>query len=770
MAVITKTDLENAKLDAKSLEDVVNGTGTVTTRTGRAVKSVSKVISDIEAELDSLAVASVAQKYGHAPGTLVPAHPALLVDSYPAAGSVLVGPDGPDFGLKIPTGQAGTNAYVAFGQEIGNSNGRAGDVITITAKFRTSDHLTDTAPLVVKVGSMVDGVYTYEGKEVTGSIVVLYPSSSSVLVTARYTVQGGASEKPTILLQTTSIVTTGGDRYCYVDELSYNEPDVVIVDLVNEERNVSYVRTVHVKPDGTGDYYTVKAAVDAVGAGLGFYKRHRVFVHEGVYTDREIMIPRFCDVIGVGMLDRIWLKGELADSASPNDGTTASLRHAQTVWLQYTAKLKNLKVTAKNMQYPIHSDNVDGDAETIEVEDCHVEHYGNDGLLAYYVAHGGSAGDVSLGGTFGAGTHSGEHIRFKRTTCIGPQNGFGFHTQKDFAEPCLIEFIDSRAICTTPGGYGMFLQPMGSGRPDRLVIRGSEIRGSIFHTINWASVDPANQPSDQHRELEVHIEGSGPVTWLSDSRTSALLELRSTAGASSAVAVSGTGAIALFGDVPTYIPGGVGYAGRVYSQHTVYSNQDVPVSLGERLGNCTGTAKTLNITFDGAVNRTLTLNADYSGMDNPTVVAALNALLADGTRSFIVSQAYLSNPYDNRAPIFQHDLEVEVTNVDTTTILKGMVVAMSGGQYSGRVALASDAAKVIVGIALDDIVPGARGRVLKRGAHILQPHLLFSGTPSIAFGDEFGVSSTPGVIVESASVPLLRCIELRDAGAVFEIV
>lgn len=48
MAVITKQELEDASADAATLESVVNGTGSVTSRLGATIKTVRQVISEVE--------------------------------------------------------------------------------------------------------------------------------------------------------------------------------------------------------------------------------------------------------------------------------------------------------------------------------------------------------------------------------------------------------------------------------------------------------------------------------------------------------------------------------------------------------------------------------------------------------------------------------------------------------------------------------------------------------------------------------------------------
>lgn len=502
-----------------------------------------------------------------------------------------------------------------------------------------------------------------------------------------------------------------------------------------------YERLVVVNPDGTGDYTTLKAAVETVGAGSADNQRVLYHVHEGVYTDTDYFLPHYSDIIGIGALSNIWLKGELPENASLTDISLTS-----TVGMNRTTKLVNLRITCKNMRYPIHSDSsASANLALQEIEDCDIEHFGNDAARIWQAANGGDANGVwKEEQAFGCGTHSGEQIYSRRTRWAGHKNPFGFHTNKDFALPNYIE-LDNCQIVNTVGGLVGGVSNLGTGGTNHFVIRDCVIDGILVSdAVPWFSEVLANQRGKRTSETEITISGSSPVAWTSTD-SGVVLELRSIDAVASAVVVSGTGATALFGASPVIVAGGSGYPARIYSYHAIIGMAGT--SLGERLGNCTIVNKTLNIVFDGSINITLTLDQNYSAMNNVAVVSALNILLADGSRSF-----YVATPYNETAPIFQTDRETLVTNISAVVILKGMAVASAG-----RKATSADARPQIAGVALENIVPSATGRVLASG-NIHKNAVLFNGVISVAIGDVFGVSSTAGEIVESASVSLLRYI------------
>jgi hypothetical protein len=510
---------------------------------------------------------------------------------------------------------------------------------------------------------------------------------------------------------------------------------------------VRYIDTIVVKPDGTGDYTTLKAAITAEGGGVSLMQRLLYQVHEGVYTDVSHTLPTFADVTGIGKRENIWFKGELAASEA-----LATITATSTFDMNFTNKLKNIKVTCKNMRYPIHSDSSASSNRALqEVDDCHIEHLGNDEARAYQTGIGGNPGGVwTEEQAWGCGTHSGQRILSKRTRWVGPKSPFGFHTNKDFAEPCYVE-LDQCQVINPTGGVAMGCSPYGSGTPDRFVVKDCEIQGTFLANAgSWLSLALANARGSRISECEVFITGSSPVAAVS-TNTCNVLELRSIDSASSAVSVSGTGATAIFGSQPVYIDGGVGYPARVYSNHAI-TGPATGIGLGARLGDCSSVNKTLTVAFDGGASADLVLADNYTAMTNAQVVTALNTLLADGTRSF-----YEIDPYDETGPIFQPDRERRLKNNGATAILKGMAVAFDGSNVLGRIATSADARTLIAGIALENIVAGKVGRILKSG-HIHQNAVLFNGAVSLAYGDTFGVSSTAGKLVEAGAVPMLRYV------------
>lgn len=677
------------------------------------------------------------------------------------------------WGIRVPAGFSGLTTYRRYSFEADLLKKYVGTKLRIEMTLTTSADFTNETNLA---GNLLVW-YDNAGPSYAAATMYLTKLSATKIVAVAYwTITGHETDLgPYVQNTTPGARTTEGTwtladmRFTFVQS---GDEDESVLEQMSDYRTrvaasaaspseVSYVQTVLVKPDGSGNYTTVKDACAAV-VGMSALQRALIKVYPGVYTDTNYHIPNFCDVVGVGERDQIWLKGELPDNVA-----VATIPTVQTIWMNQTSRLRNLKITARNMRYPIHSDSgASGYRALQEIEDCYVEHIGNQGAKDYQTSIGGDPSGVwGSEHAWGCGTHSGQRIYSRRTHWVSRTSPFYFHTNRDFAEPCYVEVDRSHVICTTDTGNALVVQALGSGQPDRFVVKDSVVRGPLnINDQPWLSLLPENQRANR-MEVEVTISGCGPVAWDS-SQQAATLELRSIAGPLSSVSVSGTGADALFGKQPDVRAGSDGYAARVYGVWSIADGSSYfETSMGKRLGNCTSVAKGLNILFDGSVSKAIALSQDYTGMDNATVLGLLNAALADGAgRSF-----FISDPWENRAKVYQPDYDRVVKNTGTTAILKGMAVAMNGSQHNGRVMTSADAAALFYGVAMEDMPVGQFGRVQK-GGQVFSSHLLFEGTPSIGFGDTFVVSaSQPGRFVESTGTPLLRCVEVRGSRIAMEV-
>lgn len=686
-------------------------------------------------------------------------------------------------GVKIPMGSKGDQSYVGYKFPADSLKKFKDALVTVYVLLRTSADFTTESPLTgnLSVFTTASGLQQRSRRSSFQKL-----NSTTFLAAFEYWIQGDETHfRPYAQVTGSAVARTAEGFMTYAglwvsfDALGGQAtvPGSVPTSLADmaltyrkalgasatASSDFAYIKTITVKPDGTGNYTTLHAAIAAEGGGTGTNRRVLYQVYEGIYTDLNTWFPDFVDVVGIGKRDQIWFKGYL-----PADTALDTITATQTWYWNGTGRIRNVKVTAQNMRYPIHSDSGASGLKALqEIEDCHVEHLGNEEARAYRQSIGQDPNAVwGSEHAWGCGTHSGQHIVSRRTTWVSRTSTFYFHTNRDFAEANLIELDNSPVICTTASGNALVVQCLGSGTPDRLVINGSHVEGRLnFTPLPMLSQQAYNYRGNMNSEVEVFISASSPVAWQATNHAN-VLELRSMDAVGSSVVVSGSGADALFGVVPEYQYGGSGYAARVWSAHaiSIYSGF-AGLDLGTRLGDCTSVNKVLNIVFDGgAVTKTLTLNQNFTGQSNATIISTLNTLLNDGAgRAF--SEL---NPYDGVAKVYQLDRELKLQNNSNTVVLKGQAVSFDGSRRLCRKAANADARVLVAGIALENIAPGRFGRVQKDGQFMTQ-QLRFSGATSLVFGDTFGVSAADGDLVEGAAVPLLRVIE-AGSHPVYELI
>lgn len=671
-------------------------------------------------------------------------------------------------GVSVPTGQTGATSYRRWhigADELAELVSRIGETVDFTFVIETSDGFTTQSPVTLNFSTLDGAVWSNNAAPVT----VISQSATEIVCRVRYTILGTEDAiAPWVQIGGSAAVRTGdgyfamgafwfalvaaGDLPTTADLMLGYRIDKAIAAIPGEVAEVAargavYTKAVDVAADGSGDYLDLTTAFAAEGGGTTAARRVLYRLHEGIYTDINVAFPDFVDVVGIGRRDHIWYRGEL-----PADVDPAQVPLNETFNFDRTSTIRNLRVSCRNMRYPIHSESGDSANRAVQqVVGCLIENYGSQDVIDYQVGLGNPAPTL-WGSAMGCGGHSGLILRSKDTIWRAPLGPFFVHSNTIFDEPMEVT-LEGGAAINTRSGHAVSLKPAGAGVITHVNIIGADLAGPVeVDSTAWLTTDPDLQWGNRLAEFVTTVRACGPVLARGINGAS-VLELRSAAGAGSSVVVSGAAAPILFGGHPDYRAGAADHAGRVYSQHAV-TGTAAGVTLAERLGDRSGAPLTLTVAFDGGSALDLVLSADYTGMSNAAVVAALNSALADGSRGF-----YLSDPYSGGACVRLADYDREVNNIGSATIKRGAVVAQDGSRVRARVATSTDPAWRILGIALEDIIPGAAGRVRGKGALIDRSDVLFDGSPSITEGDLFGVSaSTPGAAIEGAATPILRAI------------
>ncbi|SFV15110.1 hypothetical protein SAMN02799631_06025 [Methylobacterium sp. 174MFSha1.1] len=472
---------------------------------------------------------------------------------------------------------------------------------------------------------------------------------------------------------------------------------------------------------------------------------------ETVEKAPSILPAAFVHLIGQGRAEDVRVISRFPDSQSSQD----TIQIIRILWSGYYA---NILFLIRNDRYALHIEAGNASNRAVQVfED----------IIAI---HEGATGWPSPS-AIGVGQHAGNRQTYRRVRARSPYAGLGMHDNINWSEASYTLIKDSVLHGTGIDGRSLVLTSTGSGLVSPVVVRGSTLAGHVRMDCTYLSgVAPKDQKANRYG-YSLTVYASSPIDAVGVCDVSTLT-LMSAASPSSAVALTGPAAAALFGASPDYREGAADYPARVYGAlaWTVPAGESDPgVTGAARLSDQRGNAFWLGVAWDGLAPVTVNLALDYRGLSNDAVVAALNNALASAMGNNTGGRAFsLSQPYNNRPPVHQPDREGRGLNVGSTTILHGMALAWSG--HDVRAMTSTDATSLFAGIAIGDTIPGRPARFLRTG-WIGQAQLRFDGMPSTQPGDRFQVSaSVPGALVEGTDLPLLVVRSVEPHGACLKII
>ncbi|NOU69242.1 hypothetical protein GC096_35075 [Paenibacillus sp. LMG 31461] len=540
---------------------------------------------------------------------------------------------------------------------------------------------------------------------------------------------------------------------------------VTVIERTNETVNLT------VKPDGTGDFVSPKLANDSI-KDSGPEKQYVILIYPGVYTDKNWVVKPYVTLRGTDR-DLVWLKGENIASA-----TNSEITEQSTLWLKGTANLENLTITAKNMRYPLHSEDNGNNKDAVHiVRNVHVEHYGNLEAVDYrknwVAAHPGVTPTADLdpaqvwGGVSGNGSHawgygsaSGETETFYDSTFVSKADGWYVHNREDFTKP-QINVINNSRIVSTVQSNPISIQSLGSGTQDEVIFNNSEFVGTYMfqNDAPWITQRPENQYAN-HADYKVTFNHSTPIGYADGHRGRALALFSSSTGSSSNVKVSGSAVSDILG---TYITrdGGGGLKGYLYGYWDISgikvglsSNIQVNNTLGRRLGDGTVNPKTLQVLFENGTTKTILFNENYTEQTNAYIINVINAAL--GTSGYAVEYNVTGNEYYPQVP----DKQMTLQNHTQVGIPRFAAVSFDNDKTTLRLMTPGDSAESFIGITLESIAPGQSGRVLTEG--IMRKDQLYGFAGSISVGTKISIGSQAGSLLGNANKPALLTGVLTD--------
>lgn len=261
------------------------------------------------------------------------------------------------------------------------------------------------------------------------------------------------------------------------------------------EKQVMRIKKVYtVKQDGTGDFTTIEQA-NAKCLNGKENARYKILVYPGTYNITKDFCPNnYVDIVGINRETCI-ITLQQADTE-----TKANIEQYSTFNLKYNNEIKNLTITCKNARYPIHDDGGVADITRV-IENCHIEHLGNQGART-------QQSDTSIWSSecaYGMGTRSGNKAYFKDCTFKSNFIPWSTHNNINFTSPCFIEHDNCNFILgTSPIGsykYSIRIMSDGSLVKDRIVFKGCKSNYPMLLQDSWLG-DTANK-----NRVEWIIEG-----------------------------------------------------------------------------------------------------------------------------------------------------------------------------------------------------------------------------------------------------------------------
>ena len=722
--------------------------------------SVSKLASEsltpndfmLDRRLDPLSAAIVAAQAGIADAKITSGElaPTTLNTASLANGAQSILSGGVTVGMLIPSGVTGINSFVVSTVPI--SSGALAKFVGATIRFTVSYDVsanflaetprTSVSLQVVRAGSTVNvtpaSITTTQVGTVLTTVLTYVVTAADTLIKPLYQVSPASiaqSHDRTITLKSLTYVIAS----LAAGATGTSEDLILGIQLQALRDSIPVAGPItQIKVGPTGAYATPKLAMAAISDAT-VLKQYELLIDTSVIYDQDSnwMVKDYVHMSADGPgYARIHYE-------NPDNVDPALIPATQTFWMNTTSTLTRLKVTGRNVRYPIHSDSSGGlKGRTQQFKQCWIEHLGNAGAQAYQNSISSGVTVWSSLHAFGCGTSSAMVIDAEGTVFRSPSSSFYFHTRELFAKGSQQTLRNCRMLVTEDDGTAVSVQPLGSMQEDGLQLFGCELGGFVsYQAIPWIPVTLENQPAN-HSEIRITGYGNSPAAFKITEFGRALKIESNDVTAASKVEVSGSAVATLFGRQVYSMPGSGGIKGYVYGWADI-SGAGVGAafnvfitSLGQRLGDCTTVNKTLSVSVNGGSAIVITFNQNYTAQSNATILAAINAALGAAA----VASAY--NVGARYRPEMT-DEERSLRNNSADGIYMGMLLAYDGHNKKVRKMTAADASSLFAGVALEDIYPGQWGRVKTSGWLLSTDLFEFTGTPT--WHQAFYVdSATPG--------------------------
>lgn len=425
-------------------------------------------------------------------------------------------------------------------------------------------------------------------------------------------------------------------------------PDLSMLDYLKIAKNLDYGKrffdsienTVTVKKDGTGDYLLPQSAVDAITTAT-FLNRFKVAIYDNFAPST---LAEYTKIFGgtyhrfIELKDHVYLEGvgdkKKIECTLPATITDEQSTYYECMVAEANTGARNLYFSQKNGRYACHIDGSVASGKLQEFYTCEFHHLGSQEIFDYRIANSLGYSGVFGGMTgFGTGSYSGQRMILKDCVASGIVP-IGWHTNVNFSSTaslklinCIVTALPLKDELNNPDSqvlHSILLSNLTSRLQNACDFIGGSINSFIKYNGEYYEPTATNLYILNDIILSLY-----PAVAVTNSLTAGGSLKISSANVGGSVAITGGTAQAVI--MPT--PDTVGNAaiGRLEVGEWV---KNANTKLGVRLGNCSVTNKTLTLTVDGTINKTITFNQNFTAQTNAQVLAFINAALGvDATAS-----------------------------------------------------------------------------------------------------------------------------------------
>jgi hypothetical protein len=431
-------------------------------------------------------------------------------------------------------------------------------------------------------------------------------------------------------------------------------------------------------------------------------KKRYVVKFSGYHLETEeikIYAHPWVDLVGVGRSAHIHFE-------QPDNASLSAIELNSAIFSGRDNRLFNFRVTAKNARYAIHHDNGNAYQDSNNLyQDLVIEHLGNDGAVAYRLANSLPAGVWANQDAFGSGGSSGEFTQVVRCVLKSKNaNPAGIHNLGDFEKPMHFRFKNSALYCENFTGSGLKIDAYGSGTADIVELISCDIpQATVYYSQAWFTLNPLFQQSDA-REIKLSfVNMIAPGT--ADFTRGQALKIALNAAGVNHIRISGTAAD-LFGGF-VYRDGAAGMQAYCFSRYDVFG-LTAANTIGQRVGDCSTTPKTLVISRKTGSTITVTFNQDYRTKTNAEMIDIINGSLGAAGVASIYRPARWEDFQD------QGENQCYVRN-DTSVSIPPRKGVMYTNATCSKVQLSDIGLDLqFAGVTAEWIRPGEVGRILTR--------------------------------------------------------